>query len=76
MIRLSLDAVRGLMIEAQGLNYNPQPPAGKDEILAAIRQIHMLQIDSINVVARAPYFVLWSRLGDYKPEWLDELLAD
>ncbi len=76
MIRLSLDAVRGLMIEAQGLNYNPQPPAGKDEILAAIRQIHMLQIDSINVVARAPYFVLWSRLGDYKPEWLDELLAE
>lgn len=76
MIRLSLDAVRGLMVAALGLNYNPQPPAGKDDLLATIRQLHMLQIDSINVVARAAYFVLWSRLGEYKPEWLDELLAE
>lgn len=76
MLNLSLDAVRGLMIAAQGLNYNPQPPAGKSDILATIRQLHMLQIDSISVVARAAYFVLWSRLGDYKPVWLDELLAE
>jgi hypothetical protein len=35
-----------------------------------------LQIDTINVVARSPYLVLWSRLGDYDPRWLDELLAE
>src|SRR5579883_2964666 len=35
-----------------------------------------LQIDTIHVVARSPYFVLWSRLGDYPPRWLDELLAE
>src|SRR5215212_2126702 len=35
-----------------------------------------LQIDSIQVVARSPYLVLWSRLGDYDPRWLDELLAE
>jgi uncharacterized protein YcaQ len=35
-----------------------------------------LQIDSINVIARSPYLVLWSRLGDYHPRWLDELLAE
>jgi uncharacterized protein YcaQ len=35
-----------------------------------------LQIDTIHVVARSPYLVLWSRLGDYRPEWLDELLAE
>jgi uncharacterized protein YcaQ len=76
MITLSQDAVRGLMIAAQGLHNDPQPPATKEDVRAIIRQIHMLQIDSINVVARAPYFVLWSRLGDYKPEWLDELLTE
>ena len=36
----------------------------------------MLQIDSISVVARSPYLVLWSRIGAYDPVWLDELLAE
>ncbi len=73
---LSQDAVRGLLIAAQGLQNDPQPPASKDDVRAVIRQINMLQIDSISVVARAPYFVLWSRLGAYAPHWLDELLAE
>ena len=58
MNTLSQDAMRGLMIAAQGLHDVPQPPATKDDVLAVIRQVHMLQIDSINVVARAPYFLL------------------
>ena len=35
-----------------------------------------LQIDTISVVARSPYFVLFSRLGEYDPKWLDELLVE
>jgi uncharacterized protein YcaQ len=35
-----------------------------------------LQIDTIHVVARSPCLVLWSRLGDYDPRWLEELLAE
>ncbi len=78
MITLSQDAVRGLMIAAQGLHDAPQPPAiaTKADVRRMIRQLHMLQIDSINVVARAPYFVLWSRLGAYDPLWLDQLFAE
>jgi uncharacterized protein YcaQ len=76
MKTLSEEAVRGLMIAAQGLQADPQPPTTKEDVRAMIRQIHMLQIDSISVVARAPYFVLWSRLDDYKPQWLDELLEE
>jgi uncharacterized protein len=77
MLTLSQDAVRGLMIAAQGLHdTGPQPPATKEDLLAVIRMLHMLQIDSISVVARAPYFVLWSRLGDYDPQWLDDLLEE
>jgi uncharacterized protein len=76
MITLSQDAVRGLMIAAQGLDDQPRPPASKQAVRDVIRQIHLLQIDSINVVARAPYFVLWSRLGSYDPRWLDQLLEE
>ncbi len=76
MKTLSQDAVRGLLIAAQGLHNDPQPPATKEDVRSMIRRINMLQIDSISVVARAPYFVLWSRLGDYDPRWLDELLEE
>lgn len=76
MLNLSQDAVLGLMIAAQGLQGGIQPPATKEDVLSIIRQLHMLQIDSINVVARAPYFVVWSRLDDYRPRWLDELLEE
>jgi uncharacterized protein YcaQ len=34
----------------------------------------LLQIDTINVVARSPYLVLFSRLGSYPQHWLDESL--
>jgi uncharacterized protein len=72
---LSQEAVRGLMIAAQGLDDNAQPPT-RQAVRAIIRQMHVLQIDTIHVVARSPYLVLWSRLGSYEPRWLDELLAE
>lgn len=65
-----------MMLAAQGLDQPPQKPAQKSDLLAAIRRMGVLQIDTIHVVARSPYLVLWSRLGDYPPEWLDELLAE
>ena len=37
--------------------------------------MQLLQIDTIHVVARSPYLVLFSRLGDYPPAWLDQALA-
>ncbi|HEX7974128.1 MAG TPA: crosslink repair DNA glycosylase YcaQ family protein [Anaerolineales bacterium] len=73
---ISISNARNLMCGAQGLAQLPQRPALKNDILAAIRRMGLLQIDTINVVRRSPYLVLWSRLGDYPPAWLDELLAE
>ena len=64
------------MLAAQGLLRRPARPATKRGVLEAIRRMGALQIDTIHVVARSPYLVLWSRLGDYDPRWLDELLAE
>ena len=44
-------------------------------MLATIERMRLLQIDSIHVVARSPYMVLHSRLGDYRASWLDEALV-
>jgi hypothetical protein len=73
---ISIATARNLMLAAQGLAQLPRRPAEKSDLLAAIRRMSLLQIDSINVVARSPYLVVWSRVGDYSLAWLDELLAE
>src|SRR3712207_940903 len=75
-MRLTVAAVRALHLAAQGLSAPPGQPARKEDVLAAIRRMGGLQIDSVSVVTRSPYLVLWSRLGAYSPEWLDQLLAE
>jgi uncharacterized protein len=73
---LSIGAARALHLAAQGMLQARRTRATKDDVLAAIRRMGVLQIDTISVVARSPYLVLWSRLGDYDPCWLDDLLAE
>ncbi|PRD14718.1 winged helix-turn-helix domain-containing protein [Pantoea coffeiphila] len=72
---LSLNHARQLQLAAQGLLRPLRRKALFDDLLASIRQMSLLQIDTIHVVARSPYLVLFSRLGDYPPEWLDQALA-
>jgi uncharacterized protein YcaQ len=64
------------MLTAQGLHRRPEAAATKSDVLKAIHRMGALQIDTIHVVARSPYLVLWSRLGHYDTRWLDELLSD
>jgi len=73
---LSLQQARNLHLAAQGLLGAPRRRARKADVLAAIERLRVLQIDTIHVVARSPYLVLYSRLGAYEPRWLDELLAE
>ena len=75
-INLSQTEAKSLLLAAQGLQTLPNQPASKTDVLATIRRMGALQIDTIHVVARSPYLVLWSRLGAYDPRWLDELLAE
>lgn len=74
-MRLTQTAVQHLLIAAQGLNAPPNRPTTPADVVAAVQQMGVLQIDTINIVARSPYLVLWSRLGDYDPRWLEDALA-
>lgn len=73
---LTLAQARLLQLAAMGLLTPPKKHATRQSVHAAIRAMNVLQIDTISVVARSPYLVLWSRLGHYQPTWLDQLLAE
>lgn len=75
-ITLPLSAVRLMQLSLQGLLHPPVQPANKESVLETIRRMGTLQIDTIHVVARSPYLVLYSRLGQYNPRWLEELLPE
>ncbi|SQI36405.1 Uncharacterized protein conserved in bacteria [Serratia plymuthica] len=72
---ISLAAARALHLAAQGLLSPIKRKAKPDDVVTAIQRMGLLQIDTISVVARSPYLVLFSRLGDYQPEWLEQALA-
>jgi uncharacterized protein YcaQ len=72
MLEVSRSAARALLLNQQGLLAPPARAARKQDVLACIRRMGLLQIDTIHVIARSPYFVLFSRLGAYEPRWLDE----
>jgi uncharacterized protein YcaQ len=72
---LSVQQARNLHLAAQGLLTPARARTTRARVLAAIARMRLLQIDTIHVVARSPYLVLFSRLGHYEPRWLDELLA-
>ena len=74
--QLSLTAARHLHLAAQGLLRKPSRRAKPDDILTSIRRMSLLQIDTINIVARSPYLVLFSRLGAFEPHWLDDALRN
>jgi uncharacterized protein len=75
-LTLTLNDARLLLLSVQGLTHPPAHPAAKADVLTAIRRMGALQIDTIHVVARSPYLVLFSRIGHYDPHWLEELLAE
>lgn len=49
---------------------------GKLDVLALIKQLGFVQLDSIRVVARAHHHILWSRNQNYREPMLNTLLAN
>lgn len=70
---LSISQARRVALAAQGFS-NPDR-SGKvswAHMAPMIRRLHLLQIDSVNVLVRSHYLPLFSRLGAYSHATLDE----
>lgn len=74
-MQLTLTNLRALHLAAQRFGL-PAVSADKAAVLGAIQRMEALQIDTIHVIARSHLLVLWSRLGAFNPEWLEELQAE
>ena len=69
---LSIEAARRTVLKAQGFGNRSSNRVTQRHLLAVLKRIGMLQIDSVNVLMRAHYFPLFSRLGPYPVKLLDE----
>jgi len=73
-VSLSAAAARRIALAAQGFGM-PRPDGASNlgHVKRAIDRLGLLQIDSVNVLTRAHYLPLFSRLGNYDSEHLDGL---
>jgi len=62
---ISKQTARRLMLRKQLINPKPGKTS-KNEIYNVIDQLGCIQIDTINVIERAQYMTLWSRIGNYE----------
>ncbi|MET0295373.1 MAG: crosslink repair DNA glycosylase YcaQ family protein [Phenylobacterium sp.] len=73
-VRLTAAQAVRIVLAAQGLaGPPPAGPVGPRQVLKTIERLGVLQIDSVNVLARAHYLPLFARLGPYPRAALDEL---
>jgi uncharacterized protein YcaQ len=71
-----VSAARTLALYTQGLaksNRNDVDPT-QDRIQKMVERLGCVQIDTLNLVQRSHYLVLWSRLGSYNPVDFDTLV--
>jgi uncharacterized protein len=70
--RLSASEARRLALAAQGLD-RPRPASAVDgwAVRRVFGRVGLVQIDSVNVLTRAHYLPLFTRLGPYPTELLD-----
>jgi len=68
--------LRRIALKQQGLLGSGVFGRGRPAVLRAIEHIGYVQIDTISVVERAHHHVLWSRVPNYRPEYLDRLVRE
>ncbi len=70
---LSIDEARRAVLYAQGFGDRSSTEVTHRHLHTVSKRIGMLQIDSVNVLMRAHYLPIFSRLGPYPIRLLDEI---
>lgn len=72
-LRITNRVARRLLLHAQGLS---APPTGPVDLEGIIKQLGFVQLDTVQVVARAHHHILWSRNQNYREPMLGTHLAE
>ena len=71
-----LQQLRNITLAAQGLHQMSAFGTGKAAVIQTLTQLGYVQIDTLSMVARAHHHTFWTRIPDYQPQWLDQLVAE
>lgn len=72
-LRISNRQARHLWLRAQGVS---SAPTGPLDVMAIIRQLGFVQLDTIRAVSRAHHHIIWSRNQAYREPMLNKILAN
>jgi len=76
LINISNQTARKLALHQQGLlSAKPKFGRGKKAVIKALEHLGYVQIDAISVIQRAHHHTLWSRIPNYQPKFLNQLLS-
>lgn len=75
-MKLTLEQLQKITLANQGLLEVSPFGKGKKAVLNALEQLGYLQIDTLSVVERAHHHTLWTRIPDYKTQYLNELVKE
>ena len=75
MTSYPLSVLRTVALHTQALDTADGFTPNRDSIYKIVDQIGCIQIDTLQMVRRSHYLVLWSRLGNYSPSDFDALTS-
>jgi uncharacterized protein YcaQ len=73
---LSAGEARRIALTAQGFGAKRPAKPTLTDVLRVARRLHALQVDTVNVLVRAHYLPIYSRLGPYPIAALDQITND
>jgi len=73
---MAAEEAAALLLQGQALLGPPDRRPTRKSVLRTVHQLGYVQVDSINVVARAHDLILRARFRNYRPEHLRRLLED
>jgi len=73
-LKISNRHARHVAIYCSGLHNAPGVPCSKENLIALVKYLGYVQLDPLEVVARAHDHILWSRNTNYRPQKLNALL--